>query len=473
MKFAWKIFFISYLIIIISFGTGGFILINSVFSTSLNSRIQTVCDNNRYITVSLYAIDSNAEAMGYDVNYYDYMIKNFSEQMSGGNSDTKVKIGTINDMNKFNDDSFIMQLEENTRSHRIVEHNGKKHIQVISRIKLNISNYYIETLTDINEIYNNRDSYCRTYQIILMCVALSSSMVLVFFSLFITHPLVKLSNASRQIANGNFSKQVDNKSHTKEIYELSNNFNTMAQYIKNYIEELKQSAQSRDDFVANFTHELKTPLTSVIGYADMLRSYELNSNERRQCAESIYKEGKRLEALSVNLLNIIVLKNDDINLQKIKTNLLFAEIGNSVKFLLKKYSTKLDIHFESAEIFAEPSLLKTLLYNLIDNACKASEKNQTIELYGYIENNRYEFKVIDNGQGIAENELKKIVQPFYMVDKSRSRHMGGAGLGLTLCNEIANLHGSKLNIESALKEGTVVSFSVPINEENGGEKNEK
>lgn len=93
-----------------------------------------------------------------------------------------------------------------------------------------------------------------------------------------------------------------------EITELSQSFNTMADYVEDYIEQLKLAAQNRDNFIADFTHELKTPLTSVIGYADMLRSYEMEPEQRRECADLIYKEGSRLEALSLNLLNLIVLK---------------------------------------------------------------------------------------------------------------------------------------------------------------------
>ena len=220
-----------------------------------------------------------------------------------------------------------------------------------------------------------------------------------------------------------------------EITELSQSFNTMADYVEDYIEQLKLATQNRDNFIADFTHELKTPLTSVIGYADMLRSYEMEPEQRRECADLIYKEGSRLEALSLNLLNLIV---------------------------LKKYGVKLKLNVEKAEVNAEPSLLKTLLYNLIDNACKASESGKPVTLTGYVDSDRYRFCVTDSGCGIAEDDLAKITEPFYMVDKSRSRSMGGAGLGLSICNEIAKLHGSTLEIVSEVGKGTDISFTVSL-----------
>lgn len=463
MKFAWKIFFVSFLILIIAFGTGGFLLVNSVFSTTLDNRVQAVCDSNNYVTISFFATDSNYKAMGYEKPYRKYVINNFIKQMTSNNTVNKVKIGGRETVGAFGDEEFVNLIEYNTCAGRIVVDGEKKYIQVVSRIMLCDNDYYIQTLTDITDIYNNRDAYCRTYQIILMCVALFASTVLVVFSRYLTRPLVRLSAAAQQIADGNFSKRAE-LSKTKEIYELSQGFNIMAQCVEDYIEELKKSAQSRDDFVADFTHELKTPLTSIIGYADMLRSYELDTKERRKCADSIYKEGKRLEALSANLMNIIVLKNNEVQLKPIKTDIIFTETVNAIEFLLKKYNITLKTSFESAQINVEPSLLKTMLYNIIDNACKASKAGQSVELAGICENGRYKFAVIDNGSGIPSSELEKIIRPFYMVDKSRSRKMGGAGLGLALCSEIAMLHGSELKIESELGIGTTVSFTVPIYE---------
>lgn len=236
----------------------------------------------------------------------------------------------------------------------------------------------------------------------------------------------------------------------------------MADYVEDYIEQLKLATQNRDNFIADFTHELKTPLTSVIGYADMLRSYEMEPEQRTECADLIYKEGSRLEALSLNLLNLIVLKNDEIKAVNIRTDIIADDIKKSVLFILKKYGVKLKLNVEKAEVNAEPSLLKTLLYNLIDNACKASESGKPVTLTGYVDSDRYRFCVTDSGCGIAEDDLAKITEPFYMVDKSRSRSMGGAGLGLSICNEIAKLHGSTLEIVSEVGKGTDISFTVSL-----------
>lgn len=461
MKFAWKIFFVSFIMIIVSFGIGGFLLINAVFTSSLEEKTSTLNDNNSYITLSLYATCSNADTMGYGENSFDYIINNFLQQVSGSSADTEVKIGNATQLTEFDDITFITAIDKDMRSHRIAQSKGRHYFQAVSHISISNRDLYVETLTDISEIYFNRDSYCGIFRIILLIVAMVSSLVLVLFSKFLTRPLVKLSDAAKEIAGGNFSKRVEMSS-TGEVRELSESFNTMAENIESYTDKLKKAAQDRDDFVANFTHELKTPLTSVIGYADMLRTYELDADKRRECADYIYREGKRLEKLSANLLEIIVMENSDIKCVNLNTEHLIKELRGSVAFLLKKYGLKLHVKYEKAYIFAEPSLLKTLLYNLIDNACKASQKGQGITLFGKIDGDRYRFSVADCGRGIPKAELEKIIQPFYMIDKSRSRKMGGAGLGLALCNEIARLHGSALTIESEENVGTTVQFDVAV-----------
>lgn len=466
MKFSRKIFFITFLIIITSFGAGGFFLINTVFTSTLNNRIDSAANSNRYVTtaLSLYAENNSALASG---NYGQ--LRNaaigFAKQIAVGIPDIKITIGAFNDLSFLDDTSFIDDMKVNQRGNRIVHQNGRYYLQTISKIQFYQGNCYVETLDDITDVYLSRDKYCSMLQAVVVGVGLFASVLLVIFSKFLTRPLEKLTQASKQIASGNFDMRVKKSSglaSSTEINELSQNFNTMAEYVENYIEQLKQAAQSRDDFVADFTHELKTPLTSVIGYADMLRTYEMEPEKRRECAELIYKEGSRLEALSLNLLNLIVLKKGDIKTDCLNARIIAEETQKAVHFILERYGVKLDLEIEDALICAEPSLIKTLLYNLIDNACKASSAEQTVKLIGCTDADRYRFCVIDKGCGIPQEQLSRIIEPFYMVDKSRSRSMGGAGLGLSLCSEIAKLHGSELKIISIEGKGTSVSFTVPL-----------
>ena len=337
MKFSWKIFFITFLIIITSFGVGGFLLINTVFTNTLNNRIDSAKKNNNYITtaLSVYA-DNNLPTYG-NLEYLRVSAIGFAKQIAG-NSDSKIKIGSINELSFSAENEFAHGMSVNSRKSRVVTENKKYYIQTISKIQLVTKSCYIETVDNITSVYSDRDMYCTIYQFILIGVALFASILLVIFSKLLTRPLVKLKDASKEVAEGNFNMRVK-ESHgitsSTEITELSQSFNTMADYVEDYIEQLKLATQNRDNFIADFTHELKTPLTSVIGYADMLRSYEMEPKQRRECADLIYKEGSRLEALSLNLLNLIVLKNDEIKTVNIKTDIIADDIKKSILFILK------------------------------------------------------------------------------------------------------------------------------------------
>ena len=233
--------------------------------------------------------------------------------------------------------------------------------------------------------------------------------------------------------------------------------------IQKQLEDLKNAESARKEFTANVSHELKTPLTAIIGYADMLRSRKLDEEKHFLCANYIYTEGKRLETMALRLLDIIVTRRKEIDRKTTNVSGIFSylqEIYDETKNP-EDSRVKVDICWEKGELYAEENLLKTVLINLTDNAIKASEEGQTVEITGRHMENGYYFQVRDEGIGIPEEELHKITEAFYMVDKSRSRAHNGAGLGLALCTAILELHHSSLKIESTQGFGSCMSFLIP------------
>lgn len=222
------------------------------------------------------------------------------------------------------------------------------------------------------------------------------------------------------------------------------------------INNLEDVANRREEFIASFAHELKTPLTAIIGYADMLRSKDMSPKSRFTAAGYIFSEGKRLEALSLKLMDIIVAGKQGFDPKRFEVGYFIRSIAAVTVPSLSNDGMTLDMRWEPGEIAVEPDLFKTLMINLVDNARKASHKNDTIELYGKAEEGGYALYVRDHGRGMKKEELSKITEPFYMIDKSRSRAQNGAGLGLALCQRIAELHGTKLEYESELGKGTTV-----------------
>jgi len=226
--------------------------------------------------------------------------------------------------------------------------------------------------------------------------------------------------------------------------------------LQNELTHLEDIAARREDFIASFAHELKTPLTAIIGYADMLRSKEMAPKTRFTAAGYIFSEGKRLEALSLKLLDIIVVGRQEFEKRKYDAGVLIREVAAVTVPSVGDAGMTLDIRWEKGEVEIEPDLFKTLLINLVDNARKASKIGQSIELFGKNEEDGYSFYIRDYGTGMKSEEITKIAEPFYMVDKSRSRAQNGAGLGLALCKRIAELHGTELQYYSEEGKGTTV-----------------
>lgn len=456
MKFSWKIFIASYIVIICSFGIGGSVLIGSVFNSSLDGIIDSAVSENRLLCISLDSVLSNTEAM-----FSDNTLNSFTKQLPQNN---KVYVGDKEQVTFYDSGHFVNELSDNEQGYKLREEQGKNYIQVISCINVNNETMYLESVIDISDTYTQRTYQYRIYRIILLCVALIGSAVIFLFSHFVTKPLKTLTNAAREISGGQYGKRVPAQKHggSEEVEVLTDNFNLMADNVENYIEKLKDEAKRQEDFVGNFTHELKTPLTSIIGYADMLRTGELPPEDRRIAADYIYREGRRLESLSIHLLNLIVVRNNEIRIMRKSADEFFEDIKKSLRFTMEKYGIILVVNAENALLNIEPMLIKTVILNLAENACKASEKGQKVTISGYCQNGRYTVSVKDNGRGIPPDEISRVTEAFYMVDKSRARASGSAGLGLALCSKILSLHNTSLKIKSEVGKGTVMSFSLEV-----------
>ena len=237
----------------------------------------------------------------------------------------------------------------------------------------------------------------------------------------------------------------DNRLQRMRIAELERN-----------IANLEDVASRREEFIGSFAHELKTPLTAIIGYADMLRSKELPPKKQFTAAGYIFSEGKRLEALSLKLMDIIVAGKQELEMKSFDAGYFIRSVATVTMPSLTPMNITLDMRWEPGVIVVEPDLFKTMLINLVDNARKASRQGSVIELFGKLEDGGYAIYVRDHGRGMPQEELSRITEPFYMIDKSRSRAQNGAGLGLALCQRIAELHGTTLQYESELNKGTTV-----------------
>lgn len=217
--------------------------------------------------------------------------------------------------------------------------------------------------------------------------------------------------------------------------------------------------ESQNQFIGNFTHELKTPMTSIIGYADLIRTQSLDEQEQIEAINYIYSEGKRLERLSLKLLDIFVTDNAEINLTVASPK----KIVESVISNLQNNYLKKEFHCckcEEGTCMLEPDLVRSLVINLIDNGRKAMANGGHIYVQTTMTDKGCIIQVKDDGRGMPKDAIAHITEAFYRVDKSRSRQQGGAGLGLALCENIIKLHNGNINFKSKENVGTIVNVEL-------------
>lgn len=325
-----------------------------------------------------------------------------------------------------------------------------------------INNEVIYTIHiyDVTAIYEERDRQMLDTIVADVIILGVSSVFISIFSLFLTRPIHQLNEASKKIASGKIRERVTVKS-KDEIGELANSFNQMAEQIEHKINSLHLSIQQKSDFMNGFTHELKTPMTAIMGYSDLLRFKKCDAEVTNKALNYIYSEAKRLETLSHKLMCLMSLSEERIELENIEIQDFLHRISQQI--VLEDLELKLEI--EPAVVKADKPLLEVVIRNLVENSKKAEPKESFILVEGKrVSQNQYRISVVDSGKGIPKEHLTRVTEDFYMVDKSRSRQNGGSGIGLSLCQKILEQHHTKLNIESEEDQGTIVSFDLEVAE---------
>ena len=269
--------------------------------------------------------------------------------------------------------------------------------------------------------------------------------------------LKELNATAADIAKGNYDKRVNVRG-KNEIATLGTTFNQMAEAVETRTKSLEESERQKTLFMGNLTHELKTPLAAISGYAQTLLTVRLDEADEAEALGYIDEECKRLERLSKKMLRLLELDTEQkLELYEIPVRQLFERTERLCRKLLETKGVTLQYEEHGECFLVEEDLMTEVLVNLVDNANKASKQGDTIRLIA----NDHQILVQDTGCGIPEEEQKKILEPFYMIDKSRSRKNGGAGLGLALTALILKRHDVTLAIESEEGKGTTMILNFP------------
>lgn len=435
MKFAYKMVCLLVLVLSASFGVGGCYLLYSDFSAQLARAEAANADTHRQVCTLLQGeiLDRQRRGESLDDAALTELLANFALPTALWRDGVCI-VGSGE------------LLPDGTMEVRRLADGG---VQATYASSLQ-GGLQLATAYDLTDLYRGRDAALRRFLLLEAAVLAAGATVTAVFARRMTRPLRTLTTASAEIADGDYARRTG--LHTgDEIETLSSSFDKMADAVQEKITALQADVRQREDFMGAFAHELKTPMTSIIGYADMLRTIQSSPAEQYEAAGAIYHEGRRLEALSGKLLALLGLGEETITLQPTALAALWPRLQAACP------GVPLQLPACDAAVQADADLLLDLLCNLVGNAVKASEPGQPVEVRAADNGDTVTLTVADHGCGIPQSEISRVTEPFYMVDKSRARKQGGSGLGLALCKRIAEVHGSDLHIESTPGEGTRVS----------------
>lgn len=478
MKLSAKIFFCITIFFSIIFLLGGYTLITFFYESSMKREIDIAVQQYQY---NKFVVQANLITRGEEwfesVAEGKYDIGSMTSDMNHS-----VAFFALDGKELFSDfpadTGFAGQLANASKdqvNYQFYKIKNRTYLIAAGIVSHDNVGVYLVTGTEVEKVLEQQKQVIEKFGF-LYAVAIGTGILLILgLSALLTRPIKLLSIATKKIADGNYKERVADVG-GDEVGQLARNFNQMALAIESKMQELSENAKQKEDFVANFAHELKTPLTSIIGYADRIYQKEMSREEQKKAAWYIWNEGMRLEALSLKLMDLTLLNHKEFILEEMKTDIMFRELAADVAYLMTQKGVLLDCDIEQAYIKVEYDLFKTLFLNLVDNSIKAGAKN--IKITGRlkkIENTKpcsmgdtdkwyFMLQFQDNGSGIPPQDIKRITEAFYMVDKSRSRKQHGAGIGLALAEKIARIHGSRLEFACDGQRGTKVSICLECKE---------
>ncbi|MBC8059325.1 MAG: HAMP domain-containing histidine kinase [Clostridiaceae bacterium] len=324
---------------------------------------------------------------------------------------------------------------------------------------------------DYSDLYksgNDLINMIKLFSIILFIAIASISFII---SKGITVPIEKLNNLTKKISEGDLNISMDIKS-KDEIGELSKNFSVMADKIKTQLNKIQKDSDEikvleghRKIFFDNVTHELKTPLTTILGYAEVIQENGFKSDEKffEKGINYIITESQRLRRMVIDLLQFSQIQNENVkaDFKPLNISELLNGTCEELQIKAKRYNIKIKCHIHKDIILiGDKDKLKQVIINVIDNSIKYGFENSELMVTTAIKGSSINISVEDRGEGIAEDKLQDIFKPFFRANKLSSRENGSKGLGLAISKAIIDKHGGNISITSKPNVGTLVIIEL-------------
>lgn len=472
MKLWLKIYLFSLVLLIITLNSAGFILVQKLHNDSIKKEVEDAVAQEKFIASQLknnsilYANQCKEEGNETAALITDLVdkYKKFTEAKDGRFEILNISNEVLYSDSHFKKSEKLDELDSlvwGKTNYVIRTIEDKQYIYsagIQSVMNMPVKVHYVKEISDVySDKVNNYTFFLKLDFII--CVLFAVFMF--FISRLITRPIKTLADSTQKIADGNYSERVTISS-KDEFKELADNFNSMAETVEDKINELEFSNAAKETFINNFTHELKTPLTSIIGYANLINTSKYDEKLFYEASSYIYKEGKRLESMAFKMMDFIYAKEGAVELKKEDVMDIVKEVETTLEIKFKDKGMNLVTEGESIDLNLDRELMIILLSNLIDNAIKSSEKGTDVFVKVKKVGDKAVISIEDEGRGIPKEHLNKIFDPFYVVDKSRSRKNNGAGIGLSICKRITESLNGKIKIESIENKGTKVRLTFDM-----------
>ncbi len=460
MKLKTKIMWISSLAVFVALFISDVIIFTLVRRSYMDEAVAKATSDLQRV-VNEFNVSSNNSQSDITNSFASYILKKLNDPYNIAFYVTHVEGEIVYQKEIYNHTVFTLEelsglkyeyCNQQNYMYTFYEYGGQHYIIFDSIIQLQPIELY--RVADITYVWDKLKMLVVGMIIIMVAVIFMVQIIVSRIMNKVLKPLKELNSTAENIADGDYEHRIAITSQD-EIGKLSESFNKMADAVEQRTRNLQESEHRKTLFMGDLTHELKTPMTAISGYAQLLLTTKLSEENKEEALTYIYEECGRLERLSKKMMKLLELDYEEaLELREVPASQLFEAVAKACSQLLKNKSMNLECVEAGEAYMVDVDLMTDALINLVDNGIKASDEGSKIILKasGNI------ITVQDFGKGIPREEQDKILEPFYMIDKSRSRQNGGAGLGLYLTATILNKHNCRLVIESEVGKGTCMNL---------------
>jgi len=481
MRFGQKIFCMSFVLVIVVIQVIGMVMIQYTYQANMEKEIEK---NMLQINTIMRTITGEFKDLAYVATSYRKHNVHMEVYLYGRKTFTNFKeeeepIGEIL-LTEEDTDSGLYELYEeygvltsdmketmnadngnkNVLEHYMKESNGSS-IQFYIQgdtifMKMREGGLILLTASDIAEVNQMREEQLAFFSKVSLFSSFFIACIIWMMTRFLTRKIKRLNTTVERIGKGDYTAKVE-KLGNDEIGNFGNRLNAMTTAIQENIAHIQKVSENRRLFIGNITHEIRTPLTSIIGYSSLMKNRKVTDAEVMvEYAQKIHEEGKYMEKMSERLMSMLLLENQAIVLENVSLSEELKKIVQGLEGVFPEVQFEMKLA-ENVWGEVDRTLFQSLITNLVKNAMAAYEQNPVVRIE--LDEKR-EIRVIDYGKGIPEEELEKIKEPFYTLHKDRNRRTSGMGLGLPLCFKIVEVQNGKLEIHSTEHVGTEIVIQL-------------